>query len=72
MAAQGLKAEIMSARVGMQEDEYWEFIDGLASNALGSTQMLSELRMYADKHDESILGDEAENYILRFCGLLKY
>lgn len=72
MAAQGLKAEIMAARIGMQEDEYWEFINGLANNALGSPQMLSELREYYETHDETILGNDAENYILRFCGLLKY
>ena len=68
----GLKSEIMQSRVGMTEDEYWEFIDGLANNALGEPQMLSELRAYADTKDETVLGQEAENYILRFCGLLKY
>ena len=68
----GLMAEVMQSRVGMSEEEYWEFINGLANNALGSPQMLSELRAYCDTHDETILGDEAENYILRFCGLLRH
>ena len=72
MAAQGLKAEIMTARVGMTEDEYWELINGLANNSLASTQALRELRAYYDSHDETILGDEAENIILRFCGFLGY
>ena len=72
MAAQGLKAEVMTACIGMSEDEYWNNINGIACNSLASTQTLLELRAYYDTKDESVLGSEAENIILRNFGLLEY
>lgn len=72
MATQGLKSEVMQACIGMSEDEYWYQINGIACNSLASTQALKELRAYYDTKDESILGSEAENLILRNFDLLKY
>ena len=72
MAAQGLKAEVMEACVGMSEEEYWYQINGLACNSLAGSQTLEELRVYYNTHDESVLGNQAENLILRNFGLLKY
>ena len=72
MAAQGLKAEIMMACIGMSEEEYWYQINGIAWNSLADIQTLRELRAYYDTKDESVLGSEAENIILRNFGLLEY
>lgn len=70
----GLKAEVMQSRadIGFTEEEYWEAINGLAINSLASSgQPLEELREYYNTHDETILGDEAENIILHWFGLLR-
>ena len=69
----GLKAEVMQSRadIGMTEEEYWETINGLAINSLASGQTLEELREYYNSHDETILGDEAENIILHWFGLAR-
>ena len=68
----GLKAEVLASRseIGFTDEEYWKTINGLANNTLASAQALAELREYYDTHDESILGDEAENIILQWFGLL--
>ena len=68
----GLKGEILNACVGMSDEEYWYQINGIACNSLADTQTLLELRSYFDTHDETVLGDKAENIILRSFGLLKY
>lgn len=69
----GLKAEVMQSRadIGFTEEEYWDTINGLAINSLAGKQALAELRAYYDTHDETILGDEAENIILKWFGLLR-
>ena len=72
MAAQGLKAEIMQACIGMSEEEYWYQINGIAWNSLTDIQTLQELRAYHDTKDESVLGSKAENIILRNFGLINY
>ena len=70
----GLMAEVLESRAetGFSEEEYWETINGLANNSLASNQALEELREYYNTHDETILGDEAENIILHWFGLLHY
>ena len=60
MAAQGLKAEVMTACIGMSEDEYWNNINGIACNSLASTQTLLELRAYYDTKDESVFNSIVE------------
>lgn len=69
----GLMAEILQSRaeIGFTEEEYWMTINGLANNSLASSQALEELRAYYDTHDETVLGDEAENIILHWFGLLR-
>ena len=69
----GLKSEILQSRsdIGYTEEEYWQTIDDLACNSLASPQALRELRYYCDTKDESVLGDEAENIILHWYGLLR-
>ena len=71
----GLMSEVLQSRsdIGMTEEEYWEEINNLANASIGlDNYSLQTLRNYYDTHNEDILTLNAENFILKCFGLLKY